>query len=142
MTKITQIDKPALLALRPQIDEALKELGERLGLSFSTGNGAYAGNAGHFKIEIKVDDPAVQEAAARKVFEQYAHMFGLEPTDFGIEFGTASKRYRLIGLNLNRPKWPFRVLSISENKEVFLGEMATLHIKMARPAQAEATKAA
>lgn len=141
MSKMTEINKANLIAIRPQIDEALKELGERLGLSFHVGNGGYAGNAGHFKLEIKVDDPAVQEAAARKLFEQHCYLFGLEPSDYGLEFDCGRGRYRLTGLHLSGPKsakFPLKVRDLATNADLLMGEISVLHIKAARPVKVEA----
>lgn len=140
MTKITKLDKKSLTDLRPEIDAALKELGERLGLKLRAGNGSYSpdGAEAHFKLEIKVDDPAVQEAAERAEFDRYCGMFDLIPEDFGLEFRAGSKRYKLLGLELKRRKWPLKVRDLDADKVVLLTDAAVLHIKMARPAKAAA----
>lgn len=132
MTKITDLNKKSLTALRPQIDAALAELGERLGLKFTAGSGSYGGAIGHFKLQIAVDDPAIKEAADRAEFERYCGLYQLEPTDFGIEFAAGSKRYRLVGLQLSRSKYPIRVRDLAADKEVLLTDAAVLHIKAAR----------
>ena len=136
MTKITKIDKNTLVSLRPDIDAALAELGARLGLKFHAGNGSYGDNRAHFKLEIEVDDPAVQEAAARKEFEQYCGLYDLEPSDFGIEFKANGKTYRVCGLAMNRSKFPIKVLHVEENKVVLFGAMVAANIKLARTAKA------
>lgn len=133
MTKITDLNKASLTALRPEIDAALAELGARFGLTFRAGNGSYAGDHAHFKLEIKVDDPAVQEAAAKADFDLMAPLFGLEASDYNREFGAGSKRYRLIGFEPKRRKWPFRVMDLNANKVVLLGEIARAAIIAARP---------
>lgn len=131
MTKITNIDKKAMIALRPQIDEALKELGERLGIEFHTGNGSYGGNEAHFKLTMKVSDPEIQEKAARDEFNRYCSYFDLKPEDLGKEFRAGSKRYKLIGLEMKRRKFPIRVMDLSANKVVLLTELAVPAIRAA-----------
>lgn len=131
MTKITNIDKKTLQNMRPQIEEALAALGAELGVTFKTGSGAYGGNQAHFKLEIKIDDPEVQEAAAKAEFDRYCGMFGLEPEHFGTEFTAGGKRYRLTGLALNRSKYPLKVHDLTLDKAVLLTDMAVPHIRKA-----------
>lgn len=156
--KITSIGKPELIALRPQIDAALAALGEQLGLKLRTGNASYSpdGAEAHFKLEIKVDDPAVQEAADRAEFERNCIMFrtgygpndkSLERSDFGIEFASGGRRYKLTGLELKRRKYPIKVRILASpnrddiGKTILLTEMAIHSIAAARPAKAEAPSA-
>jgi len=124
MTKITDLDKAAMIALRAHIDAALKELGEKLGVEFKAGNGGFAGNEAHFKLIIKVADPEIQEAANRRTFDLYCGAFGLKPEHFNKEFRAGSKTYRLIGFELKRRKFPIRVLDLNTNKVVLLTELA------------------
>jgi hypothetical protein len=131
VSKITDIDKAAMIALRPQIDEALKELGERLGIDFRAANGNYGGNSAHFKLEMKVADPDIQEKAQREEFNRYCSLFGLEPEDFGKEFRSGLNRYKVLGFELKRRKYPIRVMDLSANKVVLLTELAVPAIRAA-----------
>lgn len=133
MPKITNIDKKTLQSLRDKIEAALAPLGEELGLNFRTGNGSYGGNEGHFKLEMKIDDPAIQEAAERETFDRNCRFFDLEPQDFGAEFRSGGKQYKLVGLAINRTKYPLKVKILNEGgKSVLLTDMAVPMIKAAR----------
>ena len=121
MTKISEINKAALLALRPEIDAALKELGERYGLTFKAGSGQYGGARGHFKLEITVDDPAAQEADKRAKWDANGRFIGFEhgglrPEDFGTEFISSGVRYRAVGLATGRSKFCIEALVLSGPK--------------------------
>ena len=135
MTKITNIGKPEMIALRPEINAALVELGERFGLKFHAGNGSFGGAEASFKLTIAVDDPEIQNAKKADEFNRYCSMFGLEPSDLGTEFRSGMTRYQLVGLELKRRKFPIRVLNIGTGKEVLLTELAVPAIRAAAGAK-------
>lgn len=152
MSKITTIDRTALKNLCSPIEEALAELGEKTGLKFRVGNGAYGGASGHFKLEIVVDDPEAQSAQARKVWDANCFYFGkdysnaentgLRPEDFGTEFVLSGTTYRTTGLELKRRKYPIKVEVVrSSTREVgttvLLTEAAVPAIRRATDANAK-----
>lgn len=111
MTKITTLDRTALKNLRDPIEAELKALGERLGLSLTLGNGSFGDGAeASFKLILKVDDPAVKEAAARKEWDRNCRYIGIDyakpdetglrPEDFGTEFPYGGGTYRTTGIAL------------------------------------------
>jgi hypothetical protein len=122
MTKMKTIDKAALHALRPRIDAALKALGEELGIAFAATSGSYGDNSGHFKLTIAIDDPALQEAAARREFNSYCQLFDLLPEDFGREVQINGKAHRVSGLALNRSKFPIKMIEVATGKEMLFSE--------------------
>jgi hypothetical protein len=125
--KITNLDKKSLVALRDPIEQALAELGQQLGLKFKVGSGSYGGATGHFKLEIAVDDPAVQEEKKRAQFNANCRHIGIDfndpensglrPEDFGAEFQSGGVRYKVVGLALSRSKCPIECLALSGPKE-------------------------
>jgi hypothetical protein len=122
MTKITTIDKKSLIALRAPIEAALAELAAQTGLKFTVGSGSFGGANGHLKLEIAVDDPAVQEAKERATWNANGRYIGydaggLRPEDFGTEFVTSGTRYRTCGLALSRSKYPIKVEVLSGPKK-------------------------
>jgi hypothetical protein len=130
--KITDIGKPEMIALRTDIEEALAALGESLGLKFRTGSGTYNGANAHFKLEIEVADAAIQGAKDREEFMRWCDSFGLRPEDHGTEFKNGIKRYRVVGIELKRRKFPIKVLSLDEgDKPVLFGLIATDKIRAA-----------
>jgi hypothetical protein len=61
------------------------------------------------KFEFKTADTAAIADAEKAEFDRYAHLFGLEPTDFGAKFSANGKTYTVIGLDLKRRKFPIKV---------------------------------
>lgn len=111
MTKITTLDRTALKNLRDPIEAELKALGERLGLSLTLGNGKFgAGAEASYQLILKVDDPAVKEAAARADWDRNCRYIGIDytkpdetglrPEDFGSEFVYGGSTYRAKGIAL------------------------------------------
>lgn len=107
--KITKLDKIALTNLRDPIEAELKALGERLGLSLTLGNGRFGDGAeATFQLVLKVDDPAVKEAAARAEWNRNCRYVGIDfakpeetglrPEDFGTEFPYGGGTYRTTGI--------------------------------------------
>jgi hypothetical protein len=118
MTKIAKLDKTALKNLRDPLEADLAAIGEKYGLKLTLGSGTYGDGAeASFKLILKVDDPSVQEAAARAQWDRncrwIGHKFdapegttGLRPEDFGTEFEVKGTRYRTVDLALKRTKYP------------------------------------
>lgn len=111
MTKIKTLDRTALKNLRDPIEAELKALGERLGLTLTLGNGTFGDGAeASYKLIIRVDDPAIKEAAARAEWDRNCRYIGIDyakpdesglrPADFGTEFNYGGSVYRTKGIAL------------------------------------------
>lgn len=62
MSKITQFDKSNLPALRTEINEALKALGEKYGISLQAGNASFQSNNATFKLVCQVgEDKSIRD---------------------------------------------------------------------------------
>jgi hypothetical protein len=98
--------------MRPQIEDALKELGERLGIDFKLGRGTYnaSGVSGSFALEMAAHDAATGKSGAQVLFERLAPRYGLTGEDYGREFTYQRNRYKLVGIN---PKSPVNCLTIA-----------------------------
>lgn len=161
--KITKLDKAAMIALRDPINEALKALGEQLGLTFAASGGAYGDGAeAHFKLVMKVNDPATKLAADRADWDRNCGFIiadysrpddtCLRPEDFGTEFDWGGKRFRAVGLSRGRGsgKFPIRceLVSLPKGHEGKVGEIRILPtgcvsiIRAATDAKAVPAKAA
>lgn len=119
--KITKLDKPALQNLRAPIEEELKALGERLGLTLRLGNGSFGDGAeASFKLVLRVDDPETKVAAAKADWDRNCRYIGvdwnrpeetgLRPEDFGTEFTASGAIFRTTGLNHGRGKAKFPII--------------------------------
>lgn len=144
MSKITTLDKRALISLRDPIEAALAKLGEELGLKFKVGSGSYGGATGHFKLEIAVDDPEVQTAKKREIWDANCRLIVLDynrmdetclrPEDFGTEFHGGKGRYRVTGLALKRQKYPIEVEVLDGPKKGATQLFSTMAIPLIRAA--------
>lgn len=158
MTKITTLNKAALVGLREPIEAELKALGERLGLTLTLGNGSYspAGAEASFKLEIKVDDPATKDAAAKMAWDRDGQYLGydfgtgeggLRPEDRGTEFvygGTTLKTVSIAQKGRGSQKFPILCQIIAggpkhagkEGQTLMLPEAAVKIIRQATDAKA------
>lgn len=152
MTKIAKLDRTALQNLRAPIEAELAALGERLGLKFTLGNGGYGpeGVEASFKLIMKVDDLAAQEAAARDRWNKVCHIFGptdyaadnpyaggLRPEDYGTEFEVKGCCYRTVGIEPSRRKYPILceiVTGPKKGERVFFTERTVPVIRAATDA--------
>lgn len=111
---IQNFDRAAVNALAAEVTEALRAVAARHGLTYEPGNGKFDPTRfeprGSFKVAA---GPATE--TAREEFEAYAGAYGLKPEDFGREFvGAGGHAYRIVGLNINRPKNVVRLLRIKD----------------------------
>lgn len=115
--KIKSIDRQTLKMLRPELEQALKALGEKYGLAFTAGNGSFGGDAGSMKININVipeDGKIISKEA--KDFEQYAELYyKVKPSDLGRTIIIQGRSFVLTGLKLG-VKRPFVIKDLKKNK--------------------------
>ena len=102
MTKIKKIERQETKLL---VDETLKVLQKAMnkyGIEIGQAGGArYGGDTMTVKIEFKV--PALAEESAKKDYEMYMEMYGVE-APYGFEFNIRGTTYRHIGINHKAPK--------------------------------------
>lgn len=125
-----KVDSSLLKAARPQIEEALKELGEKLGVTFTVGSGSYDpdGSNGSLKLklaEVREDGVSAEEIEFRKVCSLYE----LQPEDYGKELKIQNETFKLIGLNTRAPKKPVNIQRISDGATFKTGESVLSQIK-------------
>jgi hypothetical protein len=110
MTKITEFDSSACNIVSKRVEEALKSLGEELGLSFQTKGGNYGSSNYAMKIEAAVinKDGTVSSKEA-ETFKQMAKLYGLKPEDLGQEITVGRSIYTIRGLKPRSRKYPVTV---------------------------------
>ena len=112
----TQFNREGARRLQAEVIQELVDLGERLGLDISPER--WEAGPNHISIKVKfatTDSDAVDEERRRE-FGRSAHVFGLERDDYGLEFKSQGRRYRLIGIKSNRPKYPLVCECVSTGK--------------------------
>ncbi|MDG1950087.1 MAG: hypothetical protein P8J32_04725 [bacterium] len=125
-----KVDKQLLEAARPQIEAALKELGEKLGVTIKVGSGNYEpdGSAGVLKLElgeVREDGVSAEEIAFRKV----CSLYGLKPEDYGKKLKIRTETFKLVGLNTRAPKKPVEIERIPDGAKFKTGENILKQIK-------------
>jgi len=117
--KITEINHPECERIRDAVDAALKETGERLGMTFRAGNMSYDpdGLSVTIKLAGSVDgedgeavDPMVQE------FKRHCDQFDLRPDHLGKEIKLEGTTFRIVGLKPRSPKFPIIGQRVSDGK--------------------------
>ncbi len=86
-----------------------------------------------FAFGVRVSIPRADGSVVdpdRMMFEALADMFGLAPEDYGREFTTGRERFRLVGLDPNRPKYPISAARIPDGRRFkFPAENVALLLK-------------
>jgi hypothetical protein len=102
-----EITMALLKQLRPEIEAALADLGEKYGIGFEVGSGSYNGSHATLKLEIGVlgDDGKVVSKEAEN-FKFLAPMYGLSESDLGRQFLLGGKRHTIVGINPNATRFP------------------------------------
>jgi hypothetical protein len=101
--QIKEFDRATVQNLMAELDAVLAQALAPYGLAIDKKRGTYDRERFTYKVEMI----AAGADPGRSEFERYAVLLGVKPEDYGREFTSNGERYRLIGLNLNRPKFPF-----------------------------------
>ena len=102
MAKIKKIERQETRLLVDETLTVLQKAMNKYGIEVGQANGArYGGDTMTVKIEFKV--PALAEESAKKDYEMYMEMYGVE-APYGFEFNISGTTYRTIGLNHKAPK--------------------------------------
>lgn len=112
------IDRQFLRNLRPEIESALKEIGERHNISLALGNASFTSNNATFKLEIAtVGDNGEVNSKEVNHFKSFAASYGLSPDDLGKEISMGGKRFIITGLNTNAPKNPIKMEEVGTGRK-------------------------
>jgi hypothetical protein len=101
-TQVTEITSALLGTLRAAINAALKPVGEAQGVSLELGTMTYSPTQATTRLTIRGlgGDPDADD------FERLAHLYGLEPTDLGMEVELDGVRGTIIGLKSRARRFP------------------------------------
>lgn len=124
-TKITTIDKAACIVIAREAEVALQEVAKKFGLTIKMSGGKYDPSVGTYapKVEFAV------EGADMANFAQSVHLLRsnrvrtwLTADDYGVEFTVKGETYKLVGIHLNRPKFPLECKIVGTEKSLLLTE--------------------
>jgi len=100
--EIKKITPAVCRKLRQAIDENLAEYAAETGLTVHARGASYQDNSVTFKVEFVLDGVDLNE----EEFKETHFLFNLPADSFGKEFTYGGKKYKLVGLKPNRPKYP------------------------------------
>lgn len=109
MTTITEINRPACKKIREELNAGLEELGNRLGLTIHAGNASYNDTSVTFKVECVL----AGIDRNKEEFEKHCAILDLPKDAYGKTFEYNRQQWRLVGLKLNRPKYPILAEKVS-----------------------------
>jgi len=123
MTPITTMDRNATKLLAAETDKALKAVAEQFGLTYVPGSFRYDPTVGNLKGSFTL---AIAGAEAAKFARDLNSLYGTTVTaeDFGAEFMSRGQKFRLDGVNLRAPKFPFMGTEIATNKKFRFSQSA------------------
>lgn len=131
---MTTIDSSFMKLARPQIEAALSDLAQRLGVQFELTGGRYAGDYGHYKLNISPigegGRPQTKEADA---FKKLARLYGLDAEDLYRQFSSSGERFEIVGLNTKAAKYPILGKRLRDGHQFkFPATSVVLALKMER----------
>lgn len=109
----TNIDPKFLKATRPQIDAALKELGEKLGMSITAGNASCTHDGGSATFQLKISKLGEN---GEVISEDLRNLRRLYPAAEGKQITLNGKAHKIIGYNPKARKRPVVIESLSNGK--------------------------
>ena len=125
-----EITKKMLVDIRPEIEEALKEVADKFGISMSLGNGVYGGLEGHFKLLLRTTGEN-GETKESEDFKRYASSYGLKPEWFGKTFTHQGETYTIGAILPKKRKMPIGILT-SDGKQRIMGETTVRQLMIAQ----------
>ena len=129
MTTITSFDKKNTRAVQDAAVAVLQELAKAYGLTITAAGGSLDSGEATLKFKFKVADPAAKEAHERHEFGLYAPMFGLKAEHYGAEIIHKGRKHLLVGFAPRRSKFPYRVRSADDGRELLLTEQSLRFLK-------------
>lgn len=124
--QLTTIDRQSLTLVSDAIVKALSDVETKFGVKIRTAGGNYGASRAMLKLEIDIKDTGNGKSGPQVQFERFASHYGLEPTDFGMNFVQKGKVYKVIGLETNRSKYPV-LCERHPDRKVFCFPVATIN---------------
>lgn len=104
---ISKFDKPTLRSLREDVDQALRAVAEKHGITLSLGSIKFDATSFTGQLKATVLNPATGVVPTEeREFHAYARMFGFEPSDYRRVVRIDGVEYRMIGFKTRAPRRP------------------------------------
>ena len=119
-----EITSALLKKFREKANEALKSVGEELGISVEVhGNISFTRDGQEANAKLKLlaisvgDDgqEAIHDPEAEE-FKRFATIYGFKPEDLGRRFASRGKLFEITGIKRTRKKYPVSAREVGTNK--------------------------
>ena len=112
-----QITRQMLKDLRPEIEDALKGVSEKYGITLKLGNGHFGGLTGDYKLLLTTTGENGETPESRD-FALYASRFGMDESWLGKTFRLGANTYTIKGILPKRTKYPILVIRSDGVKKI------------------------
>lgn len=112
-----EINREVLRNLRFEINDAIKEIGDRHGVDLKLGNAKFTEIDCTFQLKGNVQDAGDGRPAAAVEWDRYRNRYGLHDVEFGDAFHFRGVQYNVCGIKPRSPKYP--ILAKDLSGEVF-----------------------
>lgn len=114
---INKFNKQNLPVLRAAMNVALKDVGTRFGVDINLGNASYWEHEVKFRMVVSTLTETGEKQQDEDNFVLHAPHSGFEAEDFGKDFTSRGRQFKIVGWNNRRYKYPLKA------KEVFSGKI-------------------
>ncbi|NTF18262.1 hypothetical protein G6L37_07565 [Agrobacterium rubi] len=116
------LNQQTLTSIRIDVEKALKEIGDRHGIDLNFGHGSFtpSGLTGKLQIKMAARNDSSEKSGQQIEFEALAPRYGLTADDYGREFSHGRRRFKLIGINPNRPSNCLSIACVKNGTEYLL----------------------
>ncbi len=121
--EIKKITPAVCKKLRDEIDSRLAALAHTYGLTIHAGHASYDANAVTFKVECAL----AGFDRDKDDFDKTHFLFDLPADAYGKEFTFGGRKYTLVGLKPNRPKYP--IIAARDGSNYKLPEQAVASLQ-------------
>jgi hypothetical protein len=97
------------------MNNALKQVGEKHNISFITGKIKYSSNFFKTKIDCVINEQGLE--SGQVLFNKYCSLIGMTPDDYHRYFTFANHTYQITGINIKSRKYNVIVINVETLKE-------------------------
>ena len=116
--KINKFDRPSCKIVGEAVDQALKGVADKFGITIKRKSGTFSENNYTIKIEASViGENGLAISKEAEAFKQMAQYYGLAASDLNKKFTNWSgKEYQIVGLATKSSKYPILAKEIDSGK--------------------------
>ena len=109
MKKIESFNKPQIVQLRSEIDNALNSVAKKYGITISAGNCSFSGNEANFKLKLNtIGDGGTVITRESKMWDLYKSRTNCSHLNIGDTITIQGNSYTLSGYNTRDKKAPIQ----------------------------------